>query len=632
MPIFEYTDFAANAIQVERAKHFHELLGNYSRWGFNHPGPAFFYLYALGEKIFHDWLHLVPAEMNAHILCIILLNTAFLFGAMRIVAGYCRSRLFPPIALALSLYFIYAVNLTIPGSAIVSIWPPHVILFCFLFFITASTSVAVGNLKHLPWAVFAGLMLVHGHVAQPVFVIAIGTCAVAALCLNRYRSTSEGNAVGELLWPLLTSLALVAIFSLPVVLDVSLHKDNNVRAIIHHTVLHPGLQQPAMQSLKYACSFLAFVPDPEVVLKNASARLIARGASKPYVVIYWCICAALLVSAFVVWFKKRETIPAFFKYAAFEIFMVCALFFYWTLKMTGPLFNFNGYFFFSLQLFGLFLLTAFVLNASRWHVRPAVALTLCALLPVSMFAAPKGFSVTEKGEPETDLLVKHLPPDDGSVYHLTFSQSDWMIEAGIASRMKHMHEQFCVDDLWAFPLGRDNVCSHFSGVKNLVLTHAPRACEAPCQVLTQDQKFEFEVEPYPELKLPFTIKPDDLTSLNKGFNEGLGTDGPVWTKGAATIYFLSAPGSTDATQVRIRIHGTANPDRPVRIVLNGHVLGTISAGHDVTEFVAPRNVLVAGENRLVIQVDNPQVVTGDPQNDPRVLGFSFLKAEFEPVQ
>ena len=185
---------------------------------------------------------------------------------------------------------------------------------------------------------------------------------------------------------------------------------------------------------------------------------------------------------------------------------------------------------------------------------------------ISMFAAPKGFSNTEKGEPETNLLVKHLPPNDGSIYHLTFAQSDWMIEAGIASRMKHMHEQFCVDDLWAFPLGRDNVCPQFSGVKNLVLTHTPRACEAPCQVLAQDQKFEFEVEPYPELRLPFTIKPNDLTSLNKGFNEGLGTEGPVWTKGVATIYFRSA--RTRPTRVRFEFGSTVRRFRTGQLVLS----------------------------------------------------------------
>ena len=58
----------------------------------------------------------------------------------------------------------------------------------------------------------------------------------------------------------------------------------------------------------------------------------------------------------------------------------------------------------------------------------------------------------------------------------------------------------------------------------------------------------------------------------------------------------------------------------------------IFAGKDVAEFTAPRQFLIAGDNRLVIQVDNPQPVMGDPQNDPRVLGFSFLKAEFDPVQ
>ena len=569
--------------------------------------------------------------MNAHIVCIILLNTAFLFGSIGIVAGYCRSRLFVPVASGLSLLFIYAVNRTIPGSALVSIWPPHVIMFCFLFFATSCASVASGRPKHLPWAVLAGLLLIHGHVAQPLFVGVLGLCALATLWWGHYRSANWRSALRDNRAPLLVSLLLVLVFSLPVVLDVSLHQDNNVKAIIHHTVLHPGLQQAPMQSLKYASSFFAFVPDPEVVLKNASAKLLRRGASKPYVVVYWSICVLLILSAVWVRRRTRERVPAFFKYSVFEILIVCALFFYWTLKMTGPLFNFNGYFFFSMQLFGLLLLSAYILNGLRFDVPPAVALALCALLPASMFAAPKSFSNTEKGEVETNYLVKHLPPNDGTLYHLTFDQADWMIEAGVASRMEHVGEMFCVDDLWAFPFGRDNVCPRFSHVKNLILTHAPRACETPCEILGQDQKFEFEVEPYPELTLPFTIKPDDLSSLNKGFNEGLGTQGPVWTKGLATIYFRAAPDSSDTGQVRIRIYGTANPDRPARILLNDHALGTISAGKDVTEFTAPRQFLIAGDNRLVIQVDNPQAVMGDPQNDPRVLGFSFLKAEFEPV-
>ncbi|REM67800.1 hypothetical protein DSI38_09235, partial [Mycobacterium tuberculosis] len=50
----EVGDFAANALNIIRAKSFHEIYGNYSRWQFNHPGPFFFYVYAFGEMVLVD--------------------------------------------------------------------------------------------------------------------------------------------------------------------------------------------------------------------------------------------------------------------------------------------------------------------------------------------------------------------------------------------------------------------------------------------------------------------------------------------------------------------------------------------------------------------------------------------------
>lgn len=632
VPIFEYTDFAANALQVERAKHFRELLGNYSRWGFHHPGPAFFYIFALSEKVLHDWLHLVPSEMNAHILSMVVLNTAFLFGAIGVVATYCRSRLFPPAALALSLLFIYVVNRTIPGSAIFSIWMPHVLLFCFLFFITVCASVAAGRSSHLPWLFFSGLLLIHGHVAQPLFV---GTLSVAALGTLWWR---EGRYVGwrEFLHqnrkPFLISSVLIMLFALPVVLDVASYRDNNIRAILHHANAHKGLQQKFMQSLKYEFSFLAFVPDPEVVLKSASAHLVSRGLSKPYVVVYWSLGWLMAGLAAGIYVFTRQKIPGFIRYAAFEIVLISVLFYYWTLRMTGALFNFNGYFFFSVQLLALFLLAYLILDGLRLTARPVISLILCALLPLSMLGAKQSFINTEKGEPETNRLIANLPPDDGKPLHLTFDSANWMLEAGVASRLRHEHRQFCVDDLWAFTFGRDSRCPGFDGLTNLILTHPPRECQAPCKVLTKDDHFEFDWEPYPELRLPFTIRLDDISSLNKGFNEFLGTGGPVWAKGRATIYFRLATNFGDTSKVQVRIFGTANPDRPVKILLNDHEIGIVVSGKDSSEFIIDRNILLPGENRLAIEVDNPLEVEGDPQNDPRVLGFQFVKAEFEPVK
>src|SRR5580693_5029723 len=77
--LYEVSDLAVNALQVQNAKHFRELLGNYSRWNFHHPGPAAFYMLAAGESVFYDTLPVVPAPLNAEFLTVLVFNTGCLF-------------------------------------------------------------------------------------------------------------------------------------------------------------------------------------------------------------------------------------------------------------------------------------------------------------------------------------------------------------------------------------------------------------------------------------------------------------------------------------------------------------------------------------------------------------------------
>ena len=48
---YEIGDQGANSILIEQARHFKLLVGNYSRLGFNHPGPAYLYVQAWGEEL-----------------------------------------------------------------------------------------------------------------------------------------------------------------------------------------------------------------------------------------------------------------------------------------------------------------------------------------------------------------------------------------------------------------------------------------------------------------------------------------------------------------------------------------------------------------------------------------------------
>src|SRR5580700_8609368 len=96
-PIVEHSDFAANSLLVQQAKHFRLLTGHYSRWRFHHPGPAFLYLFALGEFLFYDLLHVVPAPYNGQLLITIIFDGALLSAALYVFRRH--TKLSVPLAL-----------------------------------------------------------------------------------------------------------------------------------------------------------------------------------------------------------------------------------------------------------------------------------------------------------------------------------------------------------------------------------------------------------------------------------------------------------------------------------------------------------------------------------------------------
>ncbi|MBZ5514916.1 MAG: hypothetical protein LAN62_08740 [Acidobacteriia bacterium] len=623
MPINEYYDFAANTIQIERAKHFHELLGNYSRWGFHHPGPAFFYVLASGEAVLHDWLQVVPAVMNAQLVTILILNSIFLFITIAIFAKQCRSRLFLPAGVALSIYFVYVVNHTVAGSAIVAVWMPYVPLFCFVLFATACPSVASGNIKQLPILTFTGLMLLHGHIAQPLFVCPLAALALSAVLLSQGRQMGLRHFIRVNRTLFLISIVLVLVFATPILLDVMLNNPNNIHNILVHMSGYHGMQKGWGQSLKYEISFFTFLPNPDVVLQSASAQLISRGGSNPYVVVYWCFCCFLAGLTTGNLISRRRPVPAFLKYLMAEVVIIGLLFFFWSRQISGPLYNFNGHFFYSVQLLILLGMGCLILNGVAPTLKWMSIIALSCALPSLMLIAKPYFRNAETGWERTDRLIASLPPDMGLV-HVTFPTEDWLEIIGVASHMKREGHPFCItDDYWSL-FGHENVCDdHMIGLQNLILAPAPRRCEAPCRTLEHDEQFVLLLSPYPWFKPPFQIEGDGVSSLNKDFyreEEGM------WSSKSSTIHFLLAPEAEKGLPVRVRIIGEGLPGRPVEISLNGRHIGIISAGQHISEFVVDGNSFRPGrENGLMFKVEN----AGPVGRDWRVLGFFVKKVEFE---
>ena len=84
--LYEDADMGANSILIEQARHFTLLVGNYSRYHFHHPGPAYMYVQAAGESLLWAWLHVVPTAWNGQLFAVYLLNSMFV--AVVVGVGY----------------------------------------------------------------------------------------------------------------------------------------------------------------------------------------------------------------------------------------------------------------------------------------------------------------------------------------------------------------------------------------------------------------------------------------------------------------------------------------------------------------------------------------------------------------
>lgn len=223
---FEFTDYAANSLLALDAKSLSLLKGNYSRVGFNHPGPAFLYVMAIGEILFYDILGLVRYPFGGQILGVTLLNAGWITLIWLLLRRINNSTGAALVGLAA---FIGVCALSNPGF-LFGIWMPFLYVCPFAVFTLAIARVATGRLDSLiPLAVAWGFLF-HGHAAFMIVTAVMLVLALAAHVGAAYRLGAEA-------WPRLLSLetlrehqnkiliaaAIVAAALLPPLVETMLH-------------------------------------------------------------------------------------------------------------------------------------------------------------------------------------------------------------------------------------------------------------------------------------------------------------------------------------------------------------------------------------------------------------------------
>ena len=255
-----YADGAVFELHVRNAAVGQQILGAYSQFGWNHPGPIAFYSYLPfywlgGESQFA----LNGASYAANVLAVL----AILWVTVRRGEG-----LLAPLVMGLVL--IYSIRL--PGLA-ASFWNPHALILPLAALLVLCAAISAGDVWLIPVAAITATWVVQCHVG---LALPVAACAATTAL---FHSRGSSRAIPVRAW-WTTAIALAVAWLLPIA-DQVINSPGNMRRVVEF-LLFEGGDRPALSTAASAFSAMTLgVLRPDFYLARgwafepAAARWVA---------------------------------------------------------------------------------------------------------------------------------------------------------------------------------------------------------------------------------------------------------------------------------------------------------------------------------------------------------------------
>lgn len=200
-----------NTLRIERDGYL--LVGHWSKFGFSHPGPFWFYCNFIFEKIL---MPLGLTKLQAWQWGVTFLNAVFLsFSAIALSKLYFKAFNFKYALLFISLYAVFAKECS-------GIWIPYRLTAAYLLFVIALLHLIRGNFNYLIIAVFCSCILIHGYATMPFFTLPFLFVAVI------FGLKAKEKIMTHFKMQSIVAILIAVIFASPIFIDAYLNNPSNL--------------------------------------------------------------------------------------------------------------------------------------------------------------------------------------------------------------------------------------------------------------------------------------------------------------------------------------------------------------------------------------------------------------------
>jgi hypothetical protein len=426
------------------------LLGPYSRYGWNHPGPLYFYVQAPFYALSGDR----SAGLSAGALAINL----FALGILVWVCFRAAGPVFLPIGIAAAAALFATRTLDMLASQ----WNPHVLVLPTMAIVVVAAAIAAGWMRLLPLLVALASFVVQTHLGLGPAVISVSGAATATLIVRAMVIRSERT---PRVWPILlaTSGLFLILWMLPLAQEFSRPAGNLTQLWTFFGAGEPRPGQPWPVSFRTWADMISALPRWDVHVGWGNRYRPDAGPWNQA----WAISESIAVGAIALWAALgREK----FRAALATMTLIASLVGLWSItRIDDVTYDHLVFWLAGIGALQLGLIVDGVVRVIPRVNRPIpVRLVAAACVVLFGVAAGEGFQalrviVSRSFRPGLQQLTARrladwiAPTLEASVDRplVTIDQPAWGIAAGVLLQLRKRQIAYSVEEGWSFMFGPD---------------------------------------------------------------------------------------------------------------------------------------------------------------------------------